>query len=79
MGLLDPVRRALGLHVHEWELVDSREVDEEQAVRESSPRGPLPGQEVSFSPELITVPVEIATFKCKACGKVKESRVSVGS
>lgn len=78
MGLLDSARRALGLHVHEWELVGTREVDVEQAVRESSPRGPLPGEEVSFSPELITVPVEILTFKCKTCGKVKESRGSVG-
>ena len=74
MGLADPVRRALGLHVHEWELVDTREVDVEEEIGSTS-RG-LGG---SPAPELINVPVEIATFKCKTCGKVKESRVTVGS
>lgn len=62
MGFLDPVRRALGLHVHEWEPVETHEVDVEEEVRESADSGRAL---VESDPQLITVPVEVATFKCK--------------
>ena len=73
--MFDSIRRRLGLHVHDWEPVDTHEVDVEEEVRESAGSGRAL---VEGDPQLITVPIEIATFKCRTCGKVKESRVRVG-
>lgn len=68
--MFDAIRRRLGLHVHEWELVDSRTEEVERAFRPGQPgRG-----SGDFGPAFRNVPVEILTFKCKTCGKQTESR-----
>ena len=73
--MFDGIRRRLGLHVHEWEVVDSQVVEIEQAVRQPlNPTDPQRGAGYSPGPPLVDVPVEILTFKCKTCGKVTESR-----
>lgn len=74
--MLNFLRRVLGMHVHEWELTGSRVVEVEQAVRRDISAGV--SMQASSDPELITVPLEILTFKCRGCGKVKESRGHVG-
>lgn len=71
--MLDGIRRALGLHIHDWEVVGSRETFMERAGRSFSAST---GEGAAFTPEnREQVPVEILTFKCKTCGKQRESRI----
>lgn len=68
--MLDAIRRRLGLHVHEWELVDARVEEVERAIRPGAPgRG-----SGDFGPAFMKVPIQIETFRCKTCGKKTESR-----
>lgn len=71
------IRRKLGLHVHEWELVDSRVEEVEVAMMPRlDPRYARAG--AGNTPPTATVPVEILTFRCKTCGKQRESHSGGG-
>ena len=68
--MFDAIRRRLGLHVHEWELVDSRVEEIERAFLPGRPgRG-----SGDFGPAFNKVPVEILTFRCQTCRQERESR-----
>lgn len=67
--MLDTIRRRLGLHVHEWEAVDSRQEEVERAIRPGAPgRG-----SGDFGPPLQHITVEVVTYRCKTCGKKMEA------
>ena len=68
--MFDSIRRRLGLHVHEWEIVDTRV---EQVERAITPGAPARGSG-DFGPPFMHVPVEVVTYRCKTCGKKTESR-----
>jgi hypothetical protein len=68
--MFDAIRRRLGLHVHEWDLVDSRVEQIERAIMPGRPgRG-----SGDFGPAFMKVPIEIVTYRCRTCGKETESR-----
>ena len=71
MGLFDGVRRALGLHVHDWEVVDVQEEQVQQA-----PRWGLnieKGSDV-MPDKFVSISVPALTLKCKTCGKSRRTR-----
>lgn len=73
--MFDAIRRRLGLHVHEWEVVDTRVYNEERAASQ-----PRPGRGGGFDPVdpgVYTVPIEIVTYRCKTCGRETQSRSGV--
>ena len=75
--MFDAIRRKLGLHVHEWELVDSRVEEVEVAANPHiDPRFAQRGS--GFTPPLVTVPVDILAFRCKTCGKEREAHSGGG-
>lgn len=68
--MFDAIRRRLGLHVHDWELVDSRVEEVERAITPGRPgRG-----SGDFGPPFMKVSIQIETFRCKTCGKQTESQ-----
>ena len=68
--LLDSIRRVFGLHLHQWEVVGSRQAGIDRAALPGG--GPNRGASLTSEP-LDHVTVEIVTFKCKTCGKERES------
>ena len=83
-GVLNRIRRSLGLHVHNWEAV-ADETFEVRGKPVSGGRNATAQAQNFVGPgwrpwDIVPSPpmTDLMTFKCRSCGLVRTSRVRVG-
>ncbi len=75
--MLNSIRRALGLHVHEWEGVADETFEVHSKLAAKHQDFVQPGWrpwDIAPSPPTMG----LMTFKCRTCGRVRTTRVRVG-
>ena len=69
---LDSLRRALGLHVHDWEELERTDVETPSNAAYSS------DEMMRYGPSAVTTKVELLVERCRECGKVHQMRITIG-